>query len=135
VERCIAEIGDASSAAIRGCLGQHIDDPGFSSTCKCFLHQMDPATRQPQPMVSNVVRVVPVGIMEPPPPHPMRHTFCMFVMPAFIILFALLLRRCCLCLCSTKPQFAAVVPPEQATIKTVEPLMCVAIKEVPVTKA
>jgi len=134
VERCIAEMGETSSAAIRSCLGEHIDDPGFSSTCKCFLHQVDSTstTRQSQSSVAPVVRVVPIVFEEDLPPRPMRHAFCMLFMPAFIILFALLLRRCCLCLCSTKPQFAAMVPPEQATIKTVEPLMCVAVKEVPI---
>lgn len=140
VERCIAEMGDTSSAAIRSCLGEHIDDPGFSSTCKCFLHQVDSTTtHKSQPSVGPVMHVVPIAmsaemsaeILHPPPPMH-GHAFCMLFMPAFIILFALLLRRCCLCLCSTKPQFAAMVPPEQATIKTVEPLMCVAVKEVPI---
>jgi len=133
VEHCIAEGAQPGSSQIRGCLNEHIDDPGFSSKCRCFLNQVDATTRKTQPSASPVVRVVPfaeVSYVEVEPP--MRHAFCMIVMPLMILLLAHLVRRCCLCLCTTKPQFAAVVPPEAATINTVEPLMCVAVKEVPV---
>lgn len=132
VERCIAEVGEGSSA-LRSCLNTHMDDPGFSSHCKCFLRQTDSTRSAPEAPEAPSMRVVAFTTADefpPPPPH-MRHALCMFFMPAFIVVFALFLRRCCLCLCSSKPQFAAVVPPEQATIKTVEPLLCVAVKEVP----
>lgn len=127
VERCISEEVDTSNAGIHACLEKHLDDPGFSSKCKCFLHQMDSTSRKSRPSVGPSVRVV--AVTDEYHPHPMRHAFCMIFMPMLVITLAVMLRRCCLCFCTPKPQFAAVVPPEQATIKTVEPLIFVAAKE------
>jgi len=133
VEHCIAEKGDASNGAIRACLMQHVDDPGFSSKCKCFLHQVESSSHKTQhasgPTVHVIASARPFAYEEDFRPHPMRHAFCMIFMPMMILFLALLLRRCCFFCCTSKPQFAAVVPPEQATIKTVEPLICVSVKE------
>jgi len=128
VERCISEEADTSNAGIHACLEKHLDDPGFSSKCKCFLHQMDSTSRKSRPSVGPSVRVVAITDDEFRP-HPMRHAFCMIFMPMLVITLAITLRRCCLCFCTPKPQLAAVVPPEQATIKTVEPLIFVTAKE------
>merc|ERR1712087_758374 len=130
VEHCLAENGDTSNAAIRTCLKNHIGEPGFSHTCKCFLLQVESSAHKTHASGSPAVRVVPVVEVDLRP-HPMRHAFCMIFMMTMIFSLALLLRRCCLCFCTSKPQFAAVVPPEQATTKTVEPLMCVPVKELP----
>ena len=61
----------------------------------------------------------------PPPPYP--HASCMLLMPLFLLAFFLIVRRCCLCCCKSKPQFEAVVLPEMAAVKTVEPLVAVPI--------
>ena len=82
--------------------------------------------RMPAASAEPTLRTVQT-ILEPPPPRPMAHVTCMLFMPLMMIALALLIRRCCLCCLERKPVFAAIVPPEQATINTVQPLICVPI--------
>jgi len=148
VARCASEIPSSNRDAIQQCLIAHYEQ--LSSHCKCFLHQVLPAEDKkllpfgPPPMAEPAMRVV-VGTdhnfgMVPfqtadeferlHHSHAGQHIVCMLLIPLMMLAFALLVRRCCLACFATKPQFAAVVPPEPTTIKTVEPLLAVPIAPV-----
>lgn len=129
VAQCTKETGSTGRSAIETCLLAHYDE--LNPSCKCFMHQvMDSSSalkaRAPAATAAPALRTVP-NIVEQPPTEPMAHVTCMLFMPLMVIAIALLIRRCCLCCFERKPVFAAIVPPEQATINTVQPLICVPI--------
>jgi len=135
IEQCAHEANSRDRSIIQDCLLSHYEY--VSPTCKCFMHQtIDNAEaaevlKQREPTAAAPPRVFTVpdaGELEYPRHHePMRHISCMLFMPLMVLAIALLVRRCCLCCCQQKPVFAAVVPPGQATINSVQPLICVPI--------
>jgi len=137
MNQCIREGVSQDRTSMEQCLLVHYED--LSPTCKCFLHEIDDSSQTmaavkqhtPPAAAAPVVMTVPtvdeVKIELVPPHEPMRHISCMLFMPLMVVAIALLVRRCCLCCYQQKPIFAAVVPPEKATINTVQPLLCVPI--------
>jgi len=146
VSQCVRETGSKVRSVIERCLVAHYDE--LSTTCKCFVHETNDSPealaalkqRMPPAAAAPTVMTVTPAMTRPhwseehftvhqiaPGTEPMRHISCMLFMPLMVVAIALLVRRCCLFCCHQKPIFAAVVPPEQATINTVQPLICVPI--------
>lgn len=159
VNHCSKKFGSKSHDDHLNCLVSMYEK--LSPSCKCFLHEVMgedevirkamPAKLQPaeSPKISTTsiesdeiqvaglkfVRLAPSDPMPPPmmpTMPPMHHFWCMFLMLALMLVMVQLLRRCVLCCCvHESPRFAAVVPPQQTAIKTVQPLLVSNMKIVP----
>lgn len=150
------QVGGHSTGEIKQCLLEHLDQ--LSSRCKCFINQVEaPEKVQRQlpaaakaaaaPAVPAVampatrVIVLDDSTISAPGPHPPRlgpHGgpcfFMMATMTATAILFVLILRKCLRCcrVPAPAPTMAIVVPPEQTSIKLMEPLRADDIKTITV---
>jgi len=120
---------------------QRMLPPSAKAAAAPTVHAISAPQLREQPMrvvveIDDVVR----DPRFPARPHtaPVHGGPCVFMMTATLVLFALVLRKCILCCCRPRapaPHMAVVVPPEQTSIKLVEPLMVADIKMVPETKA
>jgi len=155
------QIGGHSMGEIKQCLLKHLDQ--LSPRCKCFVTQVEgPEKVQRQlppsaqaaaaPKVS-VVSVGPASRVEvlddltisrvrpslssAHGAHAAHGGPCVFMMGATLVLFVLMLRKCLQCCCraaAPAPTMAIVVPPEQTSIKLMEPLRSEDIQTVTITK-
>mmetsp|Transcript_16331 Transcript_16331/g.41168 ORF Transcript_16331/g.41168 Transcript_16331/m.41168 type:complete len:427 (-) Transcript_16331:495-1775(-) len=127
---CAAEInlcregGSRSSDDVKKCLVQHIEL--LSPRCKCFIHQVE----APEKIQRVELPAVDHAMLTRSSTESGGRTSCLLMMSATFLLFFILLRKCLRCLCRpAQPHHVAiVVPPEQTSIKLVEPLSMADIK-------
>jgi len=143
VGACTREMGCESRAAIEQCLVRHFED--LSAECKCFVHHVTggppavvhrPVARDAGVADADRVAVATVSFEEVRV-HPVHRLSCLFVFTALVLLLFLLVRACCSLLCGRAPaRRIVVVPPQRASIKTIDapPLLVREIKAVQVAE-
>jgi hypothetical protein len=155
VDICTRETKSSSRTAIEGCLLKHFSE--LSASCKCFVHQVTgtrvPAAQvRPEPTSVQVVGAsIPTAVgkalpgagaivtvldldVEEVPTDMTRvrraHSLsCLLMMTLVFLVAILILRRLYLACCSRKKRLTVVIPPQPASITSVEPLSCREIKQ------
>lgn len=135
VSACTHETHTTSRDAIEACLVKHFTQ--LSRECQCFVHHVtNGRTSQPQPAA--VVRTVPVvatarpvplssthhdDVHHPPPPSAGYHRLsCLVVFTTLFLATFLLVRACVITCCAARrARRVVLVPPEQTSIRTIEP--------------
>jgi hypothetical protein len=137
---CKSYSDETSSDYVRTCLLSNFER--LSSKCKCFVHQVEgeDAIQRALPIAvkaADIPRLNSITIIDAPDGPIVRHGApCFLTIAVILILFSIVLRRIIFCCTAARrPRFAVVVPPEQAVIKTIEPLNAADIKTIVAVKA